>query len=210
MIGSPSRVRQARAVAVLVLVLGSACGTAPEPVPFRGPRPESVLVVPARPLLDLTEPARLDRAFASMLRDRGFRVPPVDDANRLLEALDWKAGRASIDEVPVDELRSERGLEAVWVTEVEQWEFERAPGYPIVFAVRCSILSTEDRSLLWTCYLQGEQRTARSQTVINPLADPEPFESDHPFFYERVHEVLGDEDLFELVARAFGLRLPEE
>ena len=116
--------------------------------------------------------------------------------------------RSRIERLPFAALRESRGVEAVWVTQITDWRFETGAGYPFVFDLDGSLYATRDQATLWRCRLDGEEKTARHRTVFDPGADRDPFESDDPFVWKGVNEVLTDQQIVTLVARNFGARLP--
>ena len=195
-----------RVVAALGL-LCAGCVGGPDPIPFRGPAPRVVWVVPSQAPGDVPVEA-LDVAMGEMLAERGFVVESLESTTATLAGMGWHVGTSRIEDLPFAELRKNRGVEAVWVAEIRQWAFETVSGYPFVFGLQCSMYATRDRSTLWTCRLDGRETTAQRRTVIDPHAERDPFEAENPFVWKTGTEVLTDRQIADLVARSFGLRLP--
>ena len=191
-----------------LLALCSACGTTtPDVVPFRGPVPRSVLVVPAVGPGGMAMP-ELDEALVEMLRAHGFEVESAERGADWLVGAGWQPGRARVEELPFTALLTTRGVDALCVTEITTWQLETRSGYPFVFDLSCALYATRDRATLWRARLEGEEPTAQRRTVFDPYADRDPFESDNPFAWKSITEVLSDREIMTLVARGIGVRMP--
>lgn len=197
-----------RAVAIALLFGVAACGTTIEVVPWRGPVPSSVLVVPTatgapRPALH-----DLDRAFAEAIGKRGYEVYHGAVALDRLRSVGWIAGESEVASLPLADLAAEFAIDAVCVLDVTVWSFVPGDERPFHYEVTCSMAATRDESVLWMERIAGEEPTVVRRAAVDPFADRDPFQAENPVPWVVEREVLDQREIGRLIARNVIARLP--
>lgn len=188
----------------------AACGGAPEPQPFRGPAPTSIAVLPVRGAdLPLALLQALDASAHQALAERGYAVVAAALVGPTLDP------GVPLEVEVLRGIRRDFGADAV-LERTGRLLPGRVAGDGEPFAVRWTLLSTDDGSVLWTREEQGGPGRVVSRHVVGPQGryEPDPFFTDEPIVgrgnqdwvtEERAKDVV---DQAWLVQRALAARLP--
>ncbi len=186
----------------------AACAGAPEVKPLRGPTPGSVLVVPSIQRNSSDNLSAFDLALGAQLTQRGYLTQVGMAAVGKLHRAGWDHKKPRVETIPFGALLAEYGIDAVWTTEVSDWRYEPGDGSPFVFSVRCSLIATRDKRVLWTDSVNGRQNAVNRRARVDPFADRDPFESADPIPWRVENEVIEPREMAELLARRLTERLP--
>lgn len=200
--------RSVRALVLGLPLLAGCAWSGPEVVPFRGPIPDQILLVPA---IDRSRDPRLaaelDATVSAEVKRRGYQVLPPAVARNMLRTEGWERDHADLDDLPLADIWQHYQVDGVLVTEVLQWQADRRSGR-YRFEVLWRILDARQGNVIWSWRKTGQVEPRGTQTTVRAMLPEDKITPDQDDLLVSRESPWSSAEVAARLQRSMALRLP--